>query len=213
MGFFKGLFNKSTPEQPARNLDHASKLILGDILEFSDSFTLPNDIRKQKFEVIAIETFEFEHQHYPRFKLQGNLDGYLWLSLPGDNNNSFHISLEINRDEVEQLFDLDEFADIFEEGFSEINSQQAVSIGDWHADKYYQRDLATVAFHHREDFRATPPSKYNEDSNGRRFEYYHLHDSKEQKLVDIIVQDNGETDVFLTMQLANDAITGFWPIS
>lgn len=213
MGFFKGLFKKSAPEKPVRSLDHASKLILGDILEFSDSFTLPNDIRKQKFEIIAIETFEFEHQHYPRFKLQGNLDGYLWLSLPGDNNNSFHISLEINRDEVEQLFDLDEFADIFDDGFSEITSQQAVSIGDWHADKYFQRDLATVAFHHREDLRETPPSKYNEDSNGRRFEYYHLHDSKEQKLVDIIVTDNGETDVYLTMQLANDAIAGFWPIS
>lgn len=215
MGFFKNLFNKSdsTTAVPARELDHASKLILGDILEFSDSFTLPNDIRKKKFEVIAIETFEFEHQHYPRFKLQGDLDGYIWLSLPGHNKNSFHLSIEINRDEVAQLFDLDDFSDIFEDGFTEIASLQSVGIGDWHAEKYHQQDLATVAFHHRQDFRQQAPSKYAEDNDGRRFEFYHLHDSKEQKLIDIIVQDNGETDVYLTMQLPNDAITGFWPIS
>jgi len=144
MSFFKNLFKKSEPTTPVRDLNHVSKLILGDIIEFSDSFTLPSEIRQQKFEVISVETLEFEHQHYPRFKLQGTQQTYVWLSLPGHDHNNFQLSLEITREEVSQLFDLDQFSDVFEEGFTELPSQLPVSLGDWHAERYFQQDIATV---------------------------------------------------------------------
>ncbi|MFT5880048.1 MAG: hypothetical protein ACI86X_001175 [Moritella sp.] len=213
MSFFKNIFKKSTPAMPTRVLDHASKLILGDIIEFSDSFTIPSDIRQQKFEVVAIETFEFEHQHYPRFKLQGNQQTYIWLSLPGHNSNNFQLSIELTREEVSQTFDLDAFSDIFEDGYTELASIRPVTLGDWHAEKYYQQDMATVGYHHRTDFRQSAPSQYTEDKQGRQFEFYHLQDTKENKLIDIMVMDNGDTDVYLTVQLGNDSITGYWPIA
>ena len=213
MSFFKNLFKKSAPATPARELNHVSKLILGDIIEFSDSFTLPSEVRQQKFEVIGIETLEFEHQHYPRFKLQGEQQTYVWLSLPGHDHNNFQLSLELTREEVTQLFDLELFSDVFEEGFTELPSQLPVSLGDWHAERYYQQDIATVGYHHRTDFRTSVPSQYADDNLGRQFEFYHLHDAKENKLIDIMVHNNGDTDVYLTVQLGNDSITGYWPIA
>lgn len=213
MSFFKKLFGKSEDKPVARDLNHANKLILGDIIEFSDSFSLPTDIRQQKFEVIGIETFEFEHQHYPRFKLQGNMKGYVWLSLPGHDNNTLHLSVEINREQVSALFDLDQFSDIFEEGFTQIDSLQPVNLGDWHAASYIQQDQGSVAYHHRSDLRHGKPSQYDDENAGQQFEFYHLQDDQKQRLVDILVRENGETDVYLTMQLNNDSITAYWPVS
>lgn len=213
MSFFKNLFKKSTPATPARDLNHVSKLIIGDIIELSDSFTLPSEIRRQKFEVMAIETLEFEHQHYPRFKLQGEQQTYVWLTLPGHDQNNFQLSLELTREEVSQLFDLALFGDVFEEGFTELPSQLPVTLGDWHAARYYQQDIATVGYHHRTDFRTSAPSQYTEDNPGRQFDFYHLHDAKENKLIDIMVYNTGDTDVYLTVQLGNDSITGYWPIA
>ncbi|MGC3835738.1 hypothetical protein [Moritella viscosa] len=213
MSFFKNLFKKSAPETPTRELNHVSKLIIGDIIEFSDSFTLPTEVRRQKFEVIAVETLEFEHQHYPRFKLQGEQQTYVWLSLPGHDQNNFQLSLELTREDVSQLFDLELFSDVFEEGFTELSTEQPVSLGDWHADHYYQQDIATVGYHHRTDFRTAAPSKYADENPGQQFEFYHLHDAKESKLIDIMVLNNGDTDVYLTVQLGNDSITGYWPIA
>lgn len=213
MSFFKNLFKKSAPATPTRDLNHVSKLIIGDIIELSDSFTLPSEIRRQKFEVMAIETLEFEHQHYPRFKLQGEQQTYVWLTLPGHDQNNFQLSLELTREEVSQLFDLALFGDVFEEGFTELPSQLPVTLGDWHAARYYQQDIATVGYHHRTDFRTSAPSQYTEDNPGRQFDFYHLHDAKENKLIDIMVYNTGDTDVYLTVQLGNDSITGYWPIA
>lgn len=213
MSFFKNLFKKTKPELPVRELNHVSKLILGDIIEFSDSFTLPSEVRKQKFEVIAIETVEFEHQRYPRFKLQGEQQTYVWLSLPGHDHNNFQLSLELTREKVSQLFDLELFSDVFEDGFSELPSQLPVSLGDWHAERYYQQDMATVGYLHRADFRTSAPSQYTDENPGQQLEFYHLHDAKENKLIDIMVFNNGDTDVYLTVQLGNDSIAGYWPIA
>lgn len=213
MSFFKNLFKKSAPATPTRDLNHVSKLIIGDIIELSDSFTLPSEIRRQKFEVMAIETLEFEHQHYPRFKLQGEQQTYVWLTLPGHDQNNFQLSLELTREEVSQLFDLALFGNVFEEGFTELPSQLPVTLGDWHAARYYQQDIATVGYHHRTDFRTSAPSQYTEDNPGRQFDFYHLHDAKENKLIDIMVYNTGDTDVYLTVQLGNDSITGYWPIA
>ena len=163
--------------------------------------------------MITVETLEFEHQHYPRFKLQGEQQTYVWLSLPGHDHNNFQLSLELTREEVSQLFDLDLFSDVFEEGFTELPSQLPVSLGDWHAERYYQQDIATVGYHHRTDFRTSAPSQYTDENPGREFEFYHLHDAKENKLIDIMVHNNGDTDVYLTVQLGNDSITGYWPIA
>ena len=213
MSFFRNLFKKSTAVVATRQLDHVSQLLSGDIIEFSNSFNLPTTIRQQKFEVVAIETLEFEHQHYPRFKLQGQQDSYLWLSLPGHDRLNFQVSIEINRATVSQLFDLDEFSDIFEEGFSELASLTAANLGDWHAQYYYQQDNATVGYQHYQDLRNNTPSPYADEDQGRQFELYHLHDDQENKIIDIMVHDNGDTDVFLGMVLNSDSISGYWPRS
>lgn len=211
MSFFKNLFNKSSDPKPERKLTQPAQLTIGDIIEFSDSFTLPSEIRTRKFEVKAIETIEFEHQHYPRFRLMGVEDIDIWLSLPGYDVNDFNVSMEIKRNDVEALFDMDEFADIFEDGHSELRSTTEVELGDWHADHYYQHDIGTVGYLHQTDYRHSTPPQYQEDSHGRRFEYYSLHDARENKLLDITVLDNGDTDVYLTVRLHSDSIAAFWP--
>ena len=114
MSFLKSLFSKKQP--PARAiLNHPSELQLNDIFTFGDSFALPEAMRKQQLQVIDIHTLEFQHQHYAQIIGQGSGQQLVYLSFPNNPKKLIKLSLLLTRNEVETLFDLDAFSEIFEE--------------------------------------------------------------------------------------------------
>ena len=113
MGFLSGLFGKK--EAPKRQLDHPNKLLKGDMITFDDSFALPTQLRGQQLKVEAIHTYEYQRSQLCEFLLRGHSGTAIYLSYVQEDESYLSISMKINRAVVEQLFDLDAFAEIFEE--------------------------------------------------------------------------------------------------
>ncbi|MCP5076558.1 MAG: hypothetical protein GY951_00655, partial [Psychromonas sp.] len=114
MSFFKSLFAKKQP-LPTRTLNHASELQCNDLFTFGDSFALPSAMRKQQMQVTDINTLEFKHEHYAQIVARGTGEQLVYLSFPRNPQKLIKLSLLLTRNDVEALFDLDDFSEIFEE--------------------------------------------------------------------------------------------------
>ncbi len=211
MSFFKSLFGKKEPEIK-RKLDHPSQLQSGDIFTCSDSFALPSVMRKQQFQVNKVETIEFEHQHYAQITAQGSGQQPLYLSFPTNPQQFIKLSLLLTRDQVESLFDLEQFSEIFEEpGKARLKvTNLQHEYADMIAKEYIQQAFMVTGYKHSDDYRNSTPPQYNEQKHGREFEFYSLQGGQEQRFIDIVVFENGDTEVYLSfLRPAND-IAELW---
>lgn len=209
MSFLKRVFGQSSKGASPRKLTHPNQLEANDFIQISDSFALPEEIRKQNFKVKSVATWEFERSNYPVLELQGSTDANVYLAL--ESRDKLLFMMEIQRDVVEQLFDLDAFSEIFEEpGQAVIQTlENELPLDQWMADEYHQYDFATMGYHHDKDYRnrAIPQS---EDA-GIPFELYALFSGNESHSVKLRVWDNGETDVLLCISRSVDDITEMYP--
>ncbi len=214
MNFFKKLFGKPEPAK-GRELTHPQQLQVGDLLQIGDSFALPERLRKQQLEVNRINTIEFEFEHYPRFICQGAQAEPVYISLPGDNSNQIKFSLLLNRADVESLFDMDAFAEIFDEpGKARLTPvSESSPFTTMLAKEFVQQDFATAGYFHRQDYRNTKPPQFQEDSQGRQFEYFSLFGEQEQRWIEIFVFENGDTDIYLSLFRPVNDIAELWPKS
>jgi hypothetical protein len=211
MSFFKSLFSKKQP-LPTRTLTQPSELQRNDIFKFSDSFALPEAMRKQQLQVIEINTIEFKHSHYAQLVAQGAADQLVYLSLPKNSRQQVKYSLLLSRAEVESLFDLEAFSEIFEEpgNATLIPITKSHRYGDMVASQYIQKEFMTTGYYHEADYRNSTPPQYNEETPGREFEYYSLTGDQEQRYIEIFIFENGDTDVYLSFFKNKNEITELW---
>ncbi len=198
MSFFKKIFNKNVAE---RKLTNAADLKINDIIVLTDSFALPENLRNQQFQVTAINTYEYEYKKQLEWVLKGNTDDQLFLSLDVDDKTYLKFALKVSSDDVETLFDLDEFSTIFDEpgnAFLEKKSDTVVS-NNWTSEQYQQQVFANVGYFHRKDHRTQELSTYEGSEAGEQFEQYLLFDKDESRGIDVEVWQDGDTEVFLTL--------------
>lgn len=217
MGFLSGLFGKK--EAPKRVLDHPTKLLKGDMISLDDSFALPGQLRGQQLRVEAIHTYEYEGSQSSEFLLRGNSGEAIFLSYVEDDDSYLSFSIKINRDRVEQLFDLEEFATIFEEeGQASLKplslaAELDTQFQQWLSDEYHQVESACFGYFHREDYRGAKPPQDRDGATGDAFESYSLENTQQTHAIDIEVYDGGETDVMLTLYRPLTDIRQYWPAS
>lgn len=211
MSFFKSLFAKKQPQE-ARTLTSPEQLQKDDIFTFSDSFSLPQAMRKQQLQVIDINTIEFQHSHYPQIIGQGSATQLIYLSFPANPQKLIKFSLLLTRQEVEALFDLDDFAEIFEEpGNARLQPlTNKHNYADMVANEYIQQDFMTSGYKHSQDYRGTKPPQYHEDNLGREFEFYSLSGDQGKRSIDIFIFENGETEVYLSFLRPTNEIAELW---
>ncbi len=211
MSFIKSLFSKKQP-LPSRTLNHPGELQIGDIFTFSDSFALPQAMRKQQLEVSEINTVEFKHEHYAQVVGQGSGAQLVYISFPKNPQKFIKLSLLLTRQEVESLFDLDDFSEIFEAPGSArlkpITAQH--NYADMVAPEYIQQDFMTTGYFHHADYRAGTPPQFTDEKHGREFEYYSLEGSQGQRCIDIFIYENGDTDVYLSFFRPANEIAELW---
>jgi hypothetical protein len=210
MSFFKRIFKKETAE---RTVDSALELKIKDIIVLTDSFALPESLRQQEFQVSAINSYEFEHQTQTEWVLQGANDLELYLTVEQDDKTFLKFSLKIQHQDIESLFDLDEFATVFDEpgqAFLDKKQDTALSSG-WTSEQYQQRIFANVGYFHRKDSRDEKLSQYEGNDAGEQFELYNLLDEEQSRGVDIEVWQDGDTDIFLTLYRPTSDITDIYP--
>lgn len=211
MSFLKSLFSKKSPA-PTRTLNEPKQLLMGDIFCFGDSFALPEAMRKQQLQVADISTIEFKHQHYVQLIGQGASNKQVYISFPKNPQNQIKCSLLLSREEVEGIFDLDAFSEIFEEpGKARLTPlSEQHNYGDMLASEYIQQDFSTSGYIHEADYRDSKPPQYSDQEHGREFEYYSLTGNQGLRLVEIFIFENGDTDVYLSsLRPAND-IAELW---
>ena len=210
MSFLKRIFNKPKQE---RKLNNVKELTLGDIIVMSDSFGLPEKLRAQEFQVSAVNSYEFEHKTQVEWMLQGSNDVELYLTLDVDDKTYLKFSLKIQHQDVETLFDLDQFAEVFDEpGQAQLTrlSDNDTTSG-WSSEVYQQNTFGQVGYFHRKDHRSNNLSPYQGKDSGEQFELYALFDVEQDYGVDIEVWQDGDTEVFLTLFRPTTDIIDMYP--
>jgi hypothetical protein len=213
MNFLKKIFNKSTV-QP-RKLSQVNQLLTGDIIALTDSFALPESLRGQQFEVKAINSYEFEHNTQSEWALVGSNDLEIFLSLDVDDSTELKFSLKVHHDDIETLFNLDEFSQVFDEPGEAFLTKQKDSelTKQWSCEQYQQSVFAKVGFFHRKDHRTEKLSSYEGKDSGEQFELYSLFNEDQSKGVDVEVWQDGDTEVCLTLFRPLSDIIDMYPAS
>lgn len=201
MSFFKNIFNKQSNKSEQRQLAQVNQLLVGDIIVLTDSFALPEVLRGQQLQVTAVNSYEYEQSTQSEWTLQGNDDLLLFLSLDVDDATELKFALKIEPDEVETLFDLDRFSEIFDEPGQAFLDRKADNkrTTSWSSEQYQQSTFAKVGYFHRKDHRSDNISAYEGKDSGEQFELYALYNEDQSKGIDIEVWQDGDTDVFLTL--------------
>ena len=213
MSFFKKIFNKSSNEP--RKLTKVNQLLVGDIIVFTDSFALPESLRGQEFQVKAVNSYEFENKVQTEWALMGTNALEIFLSLEVDDITELKLSLKIQHEDVETLFDLDRFSEIFDEpgeAFLEKKADSEITTM-WSSEQYQQDVFATVGFFHRKDHRSESLSVYEGKDSGEQFELYSLYNEDQSKGVDVEVWQDGDTEVCLTLFRPLSDIIDMYPAS
>ncbi|XQW84194.1 hypothetical protein ACOYR1_13770 [Thalassotalea piscium] len=210
MSFLKNIFKK---EQPQRTINKAKDLLVNDIIVLTDSFALPEHLRSQQFQVTEINSYEFENETQTEWVLTGSNNIELYLSLDVDDKTYLKFSIKIVHQDVESLFDLDEFATIFDEPGNAVLTRQDDSdhTTGWTSEAYQQRIYAQVGYFHRKDHRQDKLSEFEGKDSGEQFELYQLLDQDEQYGVELEVWQDGDTDVFLTIYRPTTDIIDMYP--
>lgn len=200
MSFLKSIFNKDK-KQEQRKLTHVNQLLVGDIIVLTDSFALPETLRNQQLQVIAVNSYEYEHETQTEWTLQGNNDLLLFLTLDVDDTTELKFAIKIEHEDVETLFDLDSFSQIFDEPGEAFLERQADNniTTSWSDQQYQQSVFAKVGYFHRKDHRSENLSAYEGKDSGEQFELYTLYNEDQSKGIDIEVWQDGDTDVFLIL--------------
>ncbi len=213
MSFLKKIFNKNKQEQ--RKLTHVNQLLVGDIILLTDSFALPETLRNQQLQVTAVNSYEYEQETQTEWTLQGSNDLLLFLTLDVDDTTELKFALKIEHEDVETLFDLDSFSQIFDEPGQAFLEKQADNnlTTSWTSEQYQQNVFAKVGYFHRKDHRSENLSAYEGKDSGEQFELYTLYNEDQSKGIDIEVWQDGDTDVFLTIFRPLTDIVDMYPAS
>jgi len=213
MSFFKKIFNKSSNEP--RKLTKVNQLLVGDIIVLTDSFALPESLRGQEFQVKAVNSYEFEEKVQTEWALMGTNALEIFLSLEVDDITELKLSLKIQHEDVETLFDLDSFSEVFDEpgeAFLEKKADSEITTL-WSSEQYQQSVFAKVGFFHRKDHRSENLSAYEGKDSGEQFELYSLYNEDQSKGIDVEVWQDGDTEVCLTLFRPLSDIIDMYPAS
>ena len=177
----------------------------------SDSFGLPDQLRNQTFKVVGINTGQFEHSFSTTFALQSATDDTVDLTIEEDAGRQLAaFSFAINRDVVEQLFDLEEFGSVFDDEFStSLRLQDAAGMDSLVAEEYHQIAMGERGYFYDSDYRGSHPPDH--EGVGEPFDYFCLVNDKETHGVEIEVYQGGETDISLTLYRDLTDIKDLWP--
>ncbi len=210
MSFFKNIFKKS---ETIRQLTSPHDLKINDIIVLTDSFALPESLRKQEFQVTAINSYEYERSTQVEWVLTGNNDIELYLALEVDDKTHLKFSLKVEQQDVESLFDLDDFSVIFDEGDNAFLDKKVdtQTTSGWTSEQYQQSVFAQVGYFHRKDHRTEKLSAYEGKDSGEQLELYALFDQDQSRGIDVEVWQDGDTDVFLTLYRPLSDIVDMFP--
>ena len=158
--FVKALWSRTKKDPDSRQLDHPGDLLQGDLVTITDSYALPAQLRAGSFKVVAVATYQYEHEFETEFSLEGQDDDRVSLLIEKeDGRERAAFSLSIDRDVVEQLFDPDQFSEIFDEDVQTVLQlqQESEELAVWTAPVYRQQAGAETGYYYQQDYSGSEP--------------------------------------------------------
>lgn len=215
-GFLKSLFGDKKEADKVRHLSHPRELAAGDIVKFK-LFT-PAPLAGNSFTVDEVNTYDFKSGNETEFVLRGSDKQTLFMTVDeSDDEVELRLSVKIPRTVVEQLFELDQFAGIFDAdelvrlertGNPENFDPQWSWLSHWSAAVYTQNAKSVRGYFHKGDYRQQPLS--NSADGADELDYYSLISDDEKYYIEIEVYD-GDTDVMVTRLFEANDIEELWP--
>jgi hypothetical protein len=210
--FIKGVWSRTKKEPGARRLEHPRDLLAGDIIQITDSYALPPMLQNQSLRVVSVSTYQFEYEFSTSFSLEGQGDEKMDLIVEEeDGRENLAFTLKVSRDTVEELFDMDQFSDLFEGEDPALLDRQSdpEDLNGWTAPLYRQGSQAERGFYYTRDYRSTRPP--DEEGEGEPFDYFSATSDDGGHAIEIEVWTGGETDVFVTIYRPISDIKELWP--
>jgi len=205
-------FGKKAPEGQPRVLEKPEQLKIGDMVEMVDSFGLPKELRGQTLQVVKVNTYEYEHKHYPEFQLEGNSNIPIHMTVENeDGENITTFSIKISRDIVENTFDMDAFSSVFDEDLFQglIKANDPDTFPRWLASEYRQTGGWSKGYFYERDYRNSPMTNY-EHKGAEPFETVTLASDDGKNSVCIEVWEDGDTDISLALSVKSSEINAYY---
>lgn len=209
----KSIWSRTKKESEVRQLDHPRSLQIGDLLQMSNSYGLPECLRAQVFKVGGLGTCQFQHSFSTTFSLRGEKDDGIELTIEKDSGRErAAFSFTAGEDLVEKIFDLDDFSKIFEGKSTTLFAKDISIVDGFIAEEYSQTVLAERGYYYEgQDFRGLQSSSI--EGEGEPFDYFCLVSKRGTHAVEIEVYEGGETEVCLTLYRDTTDIKELWPAS
>ena len=206
-----GFFKSKKPVE--RQLTHASQLKTGDMLTLIDSFAYPNWLKGQTLKVTDVQTYQYQHSAEYEFVLESESGNVVFLQIEREDGEEFaNFSIKIQRDDVAEIFTLDEFARIFdEEALTHITTAQTPEAFErFLASSYQQSEAPYVCYFHNKDYRQLSLPRY-QDESGEPCEVISLVSDDENHSINIEIWEGGETEISLTLSRPISDIVDLFP--
>ncbi len=212
-----GIFKKNKREKnPLRSLTKPDDLQVGDIVLLKERLSLPSELQGAELEVTAVSTHQYSDGLEKEVTLRSIDNKTYYLSMDdNDGDPVLCFSIKLERMLVNQLFDLDQFALLFEPDTVTLDVQSIPDeIKDWVKDgKYVQTISDTEAYFYHDDLiaKGISPSS-SQDDDGEEFHYFCC-DSDVDDNYSLLVEvwGSGETDVSIEVSTPTDVIAEMWP--
>lgn len=214
-----GLFNKwfSSKAKSERRLDSPSQLTTGDLVKFK--LLAPSLLAGQTFKVDEVNTYHYEHSVETEFVLRGSQRRTLFMTVDtSEDDPTLRLSVKLTRAEVASLFNLDQFAKIFDQEGGEliIHRQHApdepghplADLQGFTAPEYVRTAFAITAYFCKGDFRERQQEL--DDAAGESLDYYCITSADERHAIESEVYD-GDDDVLCTLIADTQLVEELWP--
>ncbi|WP_372762269.1 DUF4178 domain-containing protein [Pseudoalteromonas sp.] len=198
---------------PQRQLNHASELHKGDMVTVIDSFAYPAWLKGQTLRVVDVQTYQYQHSSDTELVLESNSGQVVFLQIEQQDGEQWaHFSIKIQRDDVAEIFGLDEFARIFdEESLTYIETRNSPErFTQFLASSYQQSEAPYVCYFHNKDYRKHALPQYEQDG-GEPCEMICLLSDDEKHGLNIEIWQGGETEVSLTLTRPISDIVDLFP--
>lgn len=209
------LFKKDKKDSPSRVLDHPKQLLAGDLLSLKDRSTLPDELQGQTLTVKKVQAYQYsENTLTPEFVLELPNGQTFTMMLDDEDGEEFiTLSKALSRQEVGELFDLDAFAELFEEGFAELETNQdaAAHHAGWVGDQYHQTIKSAIAYFYQTDQRNKSTSELAYEDDSSECLYHECEGTPDHYSLTVEVWEDGDTDVYIQASFSLTVIEEMWP--
>ena len=205
-------FRSDQEAASSRTLASVADLQPGDLITFKDRLSLPDEMRGGTYEVSQLGTYLYDDGTYMQLTLVSVESAKVYLGFdPQDARAELCLSKPLSHADIQTLFDADQFADVFEEGHSQL---QLSASGDgwagWRVNDYQQTIYMATGYFYDRDTRGSNLSQYRDDDS-EELRYHELSGTDDRFEITVEVWGDGETDVTLDVYCPADVIENLWP--